>query len=143
MPGSVGMWLSLVEHLVRDQGVAGSNPVIPTMKTTGYGFPVRNLFPFPARLRRFFPRPPIRPFEARNRSALPPHLKWEDQDDTKVRRYCFLWSAGVSSTAKEAVRRREDLEGLRFVQIVLGHPFPSTGPRHVIRQNKNAHGGPS
>ena len=23
------MWLSLVEHLVRDQGVAGSNPVIP------------------------------------------------------------------------------------------------------------------
>ncbi len=28
------MWLSLVEHLVRDQGVAGSNPVIPTMLET-------------------------------------------------------------------------------------------------------------
>src|SRR5271157_6028547 len=26
----VGEWLSLVEHLVRDQGVAGSNPVSPT-----------------------------------------------------------------------------------------------------------------
>src|SRR5205807_10665335 len=25
-----GEWLSLVEHLVRDQGVAGSNPVSPT-----------------------------------------------------------------------------------------------------------------
>ena len=24
-----GMWLSLVEHLVWDQGVAGSNPVFP------------------------------------------------------------------------------------------------------------------
>ena len=27
----VGAWLSLVEHLVRDQGVAGSNPVAPTI----------------------------------------------------------------------------------------------------------------
>lgn len=27
----VGMWLSLVERLVRDQEVAGSNPVIPTI----------------------------------------------------------------------------------------------------------------
>ena len=27
----VGEWLSLVEHLVRDQGVAGSNPVSPTI----------------------------------------------------------------------------------------------------------------
>ena len=26
----LGEWLSLVEHLVRDQGVAGSNPVSPT-----------------------------------------------------------------------------------------------------------------
>ena len=26
------MWLSLVEHYVRDVGAAGSNPVIPTMK---------------------------------------------------------------------------------------------------------------
>ena len=26
-----GAWLSLVEHLVRDQGVAGSNPVAPTI----------------------------------------------------------------------------------------------------------------
>ena len=25
-----GAWLSLVEHLVRDQGVAGSNPVAPS-----------------------------------------------------------------------------------------------------------------
>ncbi len=28
---NVGMWLSLVEHRVRDAGVAGSNPVIPTI----------------------------------------------------------------------------------------------------------------
>jgi hypothetical protein len=27
----VGMWLSLVERLVRDQEAAGSNPVIPTI----------------------------------------------------------------------------------------------------------------
>ena len=26
----VGAWLSLVEHLVRDQGVGGSNPLAPT-----------------------------------------------------------------------------------------------------------------
>jgi hypothetical protein len=26
----VGEWLSLVEHLVRDQGVGGSNPLSPT-----------------------------------------------------------------------------------------------------------------
>jgi hypothetical protein len=29
---SVGVWLSLVEHLVRDEGVAGSNPATPTIK---------------------------------------------------------------------------------------------------------------
>src|SRR5438552_5104694 len=27
----VGAWLSLVEHLVRDQGVGGSNPLSPTI----------------------------------------------------------------------------------------------------------------
>ncbi len=27
---SVGEWLSLVEHLVRDKGVGGSNPLSPT-----------------------------------------------------------------------------------------------------------------
>ena len=40
------MWLSLVEHLVRDQGVAGSNPVIPTMKSRGYRFGPVALFSF-------------------------------------------------------------------------------------------------
>ena len=28
---SKGEWLSLVEHLVRDQGVGGSNPLSPTI----------------------------------------------------------------------------------------------------------------
>ena len=28
---NVGVWLSLVEHLVRDEGVAGSNPATPTI----------------------------------------------------------------------------------------------------------------
>ncbi len=28
---TIGMWLSLVEHYVRDVGAAGSNPVIPTI----------------------------------------------------------------------------------------------------------------
>ena len=28
--GHIGMWLSLVEHYVRDVGAAGSNPVTPT-----------------------------------------------------------------------------------------------------------------
>ena len=33
------MWLSLVEHYVRDVGVVGSNPAIPTnLKTTLYGW---------------------------------------------------------------------------------------------------------
>jgi hypothetical protein len=30
------MWLSLVEHLVRDEGVGGSNPLIPTSKPQGF-----------------------------------------------------------------------------------------------------------
>jgi hypothetical protein len=29
-PSKVGVWLSLVEHCVRDAGVAGSNPATPT-----------------------------------------------------------------------------------------------------------------
>lgn len=28
------MWLSLVEHLVRDEGVGGSIPLIPTIQKT-------------------------------------------------------------------------------------------------------------
>ena len=32
--GPVGVWLSLVEHLVRDEGVAGSNPATPTSYTS-------------------------------------------------------------------------------------------------------------
>src|SRR5437660_8368143 len=31
----VGEWLSLVEHLVRDQGVGGSNPLSPTNYPAG------------------------------------------------------------------------------------------------------------
>src|SRR5437016_9082654 len=31
LPLRVGEWLSLVEHLVRDQGVGGSNPLSPTI----------------------------------------------------------------------------------------------------------------
>jgi hypothetical protein len=31
----VGEWLSLVEHLVRDQGVGGSNPLSPTILFLG------------------------------------------------------------------------------------------------------------
>ena len=38
---SVGEWLSLVEHLVRDQGVGGSNPLSPT---------INNLREFPPNL---------------------------------------------------------------------------------------------
>ena len=39
-----GEWLSLVEHLVRDQGVGGSNPLSPTnvfnhLQTSGSGPP--------------------------------------------------------------------------------------------------------
>ena len=30
--GHIGMWLSLVEHYVRDVGAAGSNPVTPDQK---------------------------------------------------------------------------------------------------------------
>jgi hypothetical protein len=37
---AVGEWLSLVEHLVRDQGVGGSNPLSPTNFT--YSIPSLN-----------------------------------------------------------------------------------------------------
>ncbi len=33
----VGTWLSLVEHCIRDAGVAGSNPVVPTNDVKGLG----------------------------------------------------------------------------------------------------------
>src|ERR1700757_2794413 len=33
-PATIGAWLSLVEHLVRDEGVAGSNPAAPTIFQT-------------------------------------------------------------------------------------------------------------
>ena len=36
LPVSVGEWLSLVEHLVRDQGVGGSNPLSPTNSFQAY-----------------------------------------------------------------------------------------------------------
>gem|GEM_PF-1730144 len=31
----IGVWLSPVEHLVRDEGVGGSNPLTPTHNTPG------------------------------------------------------------------------------------------------------------
>ena len=31
----VGTWLSLVEHSVRDAGVGGSNPLVPTIEMKG------------------------------------------------------------------------------------------------------------
>jgi hypothetical protein len=34
MSKTLGEWLSLVEHLVRDQGVGGSNPLSPTNLST-------------------------------------------------------------------------------------------------------------
>src|SRR5882724_11353738 len=35
-PSKVGVWLSLVEHRVRDAGVAGSNPATPTISSRAY-----------------------------------------------------------------------------------------------------------
>lgn len=32
----IGMWLSLVERLVRDEEVGGSNPLIPTILLVGF-----------------------------------------------------------------------------------------------------------
>src|SRR5579862_4719121 len=46
----VGEWLSLVEHLVRDQGVGGSNPLSPT-----------NLSSTSSLSRPWIMPPPIRP----------------------------------------------------------------------------------
>ena len=39
---TVGEWLSLVEHLVRDQGVGGSNPLSPTSNTSRKTVPAPN-----------------------------------------------------------------------------------------------------
>src|SRR5215475_11653187 len=33
---SIGAWLSLVEHLVRDQGVGGSNPLAPIFQSSHF-----------------------------------------------------------------------------------------------------------
>jgi hypothetical protein len=55
---SVGEWLSLVEHLVRDQGVGGSNPLSPTNLFNWLRCPLcyshfrRMLRPLPASPRR-------------------------------------------------------------------------------------------
>ena len=35
-PTTLGMWLSLVEHCVRDAGAGGSNPLIPTIFQGNY-----------------------------------------------------------------------------------------------------------
>ena len=40
---SIGAWLSLVEHLVRDQGVGGSNPLAPILTTEIQDHPNRKL----------------------------------------------------------------------------------------------------
>src|SRR6202044_2040963 len=53
---SVGAWLSLVEHLVRDEGVAGSNPAAPT-----------NTFPKTIS--------PLQSSRRRRRGAIRPHQK--------------------------------------------------------------------
>ena len=42
--GHIGMWLSLVEHYVRDVGAAGSNPVIPTKNGKQIAFIMRFVF---------------------------------------------------------------------------------------------------
>ncbi len=42
----IGKWLSLVEHLVRDQGVAGSNPVFPTVEGSGFVGEIPKARPF-------------------------------------------------------------------------------------------------
>jgi hypothetical protein len=44
----VGEWLSLVEHLVRDQGVGGSNPLSPTNLLFGLAICFLLLAAFPA-----------------------------------------------------------------------------------------------
>ena len=56
----VGTWLSLVEHRVRDAGVAGSNPVVPT--TTLH-------LPLPDKPRKKFKRAIIRGFRVRRKTA--------------------------------------------------------------------------
>ena len=40
----VGTWLSLVEHCIRDAGVAGSNPVVPTKEINKLGRIAPGLF---------------------------------------------------------------------------------------------------
>jgi hypothetical protein len=40
-----GEWLSLVEHLVRDQGVGGSNPLSPTIKISNINSLAMTSFP--------------------------------------------------------------------------------------------------
>jgi hypothetical protein len=49
------MWLSLVEHRVRDAGVAGSNPVIPTIFCPHNGaFVILVVLPAPGSRRPYF-----------------------------------------------------------------------------------------
>ena len=70
---AAGAWLSLAEHLVRDQGVAGSNPAAPTRPVPPKGFrqngfrPRRG--PEAATAPGAFGRIPSRPFPPRNRAV--------------------------------------------------------------------------
>ncbi len=41
---NVGMWLSLVEHVLREHGVGGSNPLIPTSNSKGFRLISETLF---------------------------------------------------------------------------------------------------
>src|SRR5262249_15188808 len=68
--GAVGVWLSLVEHLVRDEGVAGSNPATPT-STAAPG--LRNRI-CPRLARLFRPRPVHR--QARGRALRMSIYEW-------------------------------------------------------------------
>src|SRR5882757_7714119 len=50
----VGVWLSLVEHCVRDAGVAGSNPATPTILPAPVEIPAAR--PAQRAVRRVWPR---------------------------------------------------------------------------------------
>ena len=65
-----GAWLSLAEHLVRDQGVAGSNPAAPTRPVPPDKFRQAGSGPEAATASGAFGRIPSRPFPPGNRAVI-------------------------------------------------------------------------
>ena len=74
-PWHVGEWLSLVEHLVRDQGVGGSNPLSPTILSLALSIAYAALCRFQFLLRFSVHSVQLKAIRSRNHTFRPTFLR--------------------------------------------------------------------